>query len=59
MDKNQNQSLCDTGSGKCEYDFGSPDFTGDFNKLPPNIQNVANQIHEAAFGDKGQGIARP
>lgn len=42
----------DHGSKEFEYDCGSPDFTGDFDKLPPYIQDVANQIHEAAFGNK-------
>ncbi|MCL2215192.1 MAG: hypothetical protein FWC06_08305 [Treponema sp.] len=36
---------------KWEYDFGDTEFTGDFDKLPPNIQRIANQIHKDAFGD--------
>ena len=36
---------------KWEYDFGNADFTGDFDKLPPHIQGIANQIHKDAFGD--------
>ena len=52
MEKDTKNHLADSGSGECEYDFGHADFTGDFDKLPPHIQEVANQIHEAAFGNQ-------
>ena len=50
----EKESLCDCGPGEWEYDFGNAYFTGDFDKLPPYIQGIANQIHNDAFGDSGE-----
>jgi hypothetical protein len=34
-----------------EYDCGPANFTGDFDKLPPYIQQVANDLTKQAFPD--------
>jgi hypothetical protein len=44
----------DHGSKEYEYDCGSPDFTGDKEKLSPYIQNIQDQIVKDAFGDKAE-----
>jgi hypothetical protein len=34
-----------------EYDCGSENWTGEFDKLPPYIQEVANNLTKQAFPD--------
>jgi len=40
----------DHDPAKWEYDGGTPDFTGDIEKLSPYMQEIQRQISEAAFG---------
>lgn len=35
-----------------EYDGGSPNWTGDIEKLSPHIREVQDQLVKSAFGDR-------
>jgi len=57
MGINEESSLCHSDPGEWEYDGGTPDFTGDIEKLSPHIREVQEQIVRDAFGDREQRTA--
>jgi hypothetical protein len=39
-----------------EYDGGSPDWTGDIEKLPPYIREIQEKLVKEAFGDSKEAV---
>ncbi|MDR2701105.1 MAG: hypothetical protein LBB72_01580 [Spirochaetaceae bacterium] len=58
MGESKYPGYVDHGSKEYEYDCGSPDFTGDKEKLSPYIREIQDQIVKEAFGDKEQGATQ-